>query len=748
MMEDKCPMIFRKLGGRYQLMIDSPAVLKSICDLDEALWMCTGAPIDSFTCDPVFLKYLDSDSNGRVRTDEVKLALKWLLNVISDLTVLSSDLQEFPLDAINTQNDAGKQLRLSAERILSNLGLQDSKIIKLEHTQNRQKILSSGECNGDGVIPVTSVTKKELQSFINDIMVTVGETTDAGGQKGINSEHLDTFIKDASAYLEWYEKGKLKHGQKSSGVMVWGDDTVTAYTALKGVKNKIDEYFSQCRLLAVDPVSADRFYADEKTIINLDTSDTDAINQHILKAPLSKPNVNEILHLDKNINPAYRPLIVSFRECVLKKSKSLKSDSTLTFDEWEALKKEFANFAEWESGKPGETVEKLGVDLLKKYTEGNFESDLRPIFEKDLTVADEIKKIGEVEKLILYCRYLLKFTNNFISFSSLFDPEDISMIQVGKLIMDARHFDLNVKVKDIKQHKKIAARSNICVMYLKLTAKDGETVLSTNVATAVTSGNILNLYIGKRGVFFTPDGKEWDAEVIDFIQQPVSISEALKMPFTKLGKFLKKQTDKFKTSTYSKLESGVGSGVTNATKAIQAPPQNQTQNKTSWTGPMMLLGGGIGLAGVGSAFASVMNALKNDTVIIKIALFLVGLIIILAIPIIISAMLKLRRRNVGMFLEACGWSINTSMRLNLKMGLLFTRTPAFPENSRKKMFDYTSFFLKKINFQKKSWKYKLTLIIICIMISVATGFAVNKIWKVDQKISNWLGVSEEIEITR
>jgi hypothetical protein len=101
-----------------------------------------------------------------------------------------------------------------------------------------------------------------------------------------------------------------------------------------------------------------------------------------------------------------------------------------------------------------------------------------------------------------------------------------------------------------------------------------------------------------------------------------------------------------------------------------------------------------------------------------------------------------------MFLEACGWSINTSMRLNLKMGLLFTRTPAFPENSRKKMFDYTSFFLKKINFQKKSWKYKLTLIIICIMISVATGFAVNKIWKVDQKISNWLGVSEEIESTK
>jgi hypothetical protein len=742
-MEDKCQMVFRKLGGRYQLMIDSPEVLKSICHLDEALWMCTGAPIDSFTCDPIFLNYLDSDNNGRIRTDEIKTAILWLLDVVSDLKILESDFTEFPLDAINIESSTGHQLRLSAERILSNLGIQNNKVIKLEHTRNRQEILSSGECNGDGVIPVASVTDKKLQEFINDIMATIGSVADAGGQKGINSEHLDLFMEEAGKYLEWYNRGKLKHGQESSGVMVWGDDTVSAYASIKDVKDKIDEFFAQCRLLEVNP-AADSFYADLNNIPSFDLSDTDTLNNYISKAPLAKPNVDEILHLTAAINPFYRNLIASFRDNVLKKSKTLKSDSTLSFEEWESLKKEFANFADWESGKSGDAVEKLGVELLKKYTEGTFESDLRPIFEKDLTVADEIKKIGEVEKLILYCRYLLEFTNNFISFSSLFDPRAFSMIQVGKLIMDARHFDLNVKVKDIKQHKKIAARSNICVMYLKLTAKSGGNLLNTDVATAVTSGNITNLYTGKRGIFFTPDGKEWDAEVIDFLQQPVSIVEALKMPFTKLGKFLKKQTDKFKASTYKNLETGVGSGVTTATKAIQTP--QQTQTKTSWTGPMMLLGGGIGLAGVGSAFASVMNALKNDTVIIKIALFLLGIVSVIAIPIIISAMLKLRRRNVGMFLEACGWSINTSMRLNLKMGLLFTRIPPFPDNSQKKIFDYTSFFLKKINFQRRSWYYKLFMIIIAILISVAAGYTVNKIWKTDEKISSWLVGDGQVEV--
>jgi type III secretory pathway component EscS len=152
----------------------------------------------------------------------------------------------------------------------------------------------------------------------------------------------------------------------------------------------------------------------------------------------------------------------------------------------------------------------------------------------------------------------------------------------------------------------------------------------------------------------------------------------------------------------------------------------------------MLLGGGIGIAGVGSAFASVINALKDNTVIFKISMFLVGIILVIAIPIIISAIMKLRRRNIGMFLEACGWSINTSMRLNLKMGLLFTRIPAFPENSEKKFFDYSRLLLKKTDIQKKSWQFKLLIIVIFIFGSIGLGYAINRIFNIDEKLNKAL----------
>ena len=205
-----------------------------------------------------------------------------------------------------------------------------------------------------------------------------------------------------------------------------------------------------------------------------------------------------------------------------------------------------------------------------------------------------------------------------------------------------------------------------------------------DIATGVTSGNISNLYVGKKGVFFTPDGKEWGAEVVDFIQHPVSVSEALWMPFTKLGEFIKKQTDKFTSSGYTKLEKGVGGTITNMGTTVASPQPA----KTSWTGPLMLLGGGIGIAGIGSAFASVTNALKSISP-MQVLLFFIIIVIVVALPIILAAVFKLRKRNVGMFLEACGWAMNSSMRLTYKMALLFTNTHALPENSKKRYIEQT-----------------------------------------------------------
>ncbi len=681
-------ILFRTIGGRSQLAIDGPEDLRAISAINEAWWMCVSAPVESFICDPAFTKFLDSDGNGRIRADELRKGVDWLLDVLSDISILADTTPEIPIAAINSSSAAGAKVKAAAERILANLGADNASKISLDQARSRQAILASGERNGDGVIPLDAVKDAATREFVESVMATLGNDTDAGGKPGVSVARVERFLKEVEEYLAWLDKGT------SDAVMVWGADTVPAYSAIAAVKPKVEEFFRQCDLLATDPSLASAFRANEKKREELDVNNTAAMDAFLAAAPLATPSPEATLPLDEGLNPLYRDSVQNLREQVLKKFLHRRSPGMLSKGDWIRLNAEFAEFAEWNAAKPATPVEALGEDKLRKLAKAGMPKRLRALFDKDMEVAGEIAGIAEVEKLILFKANILEFTRNFVSFQSLLDPTALSMAQVGRLVMDGRRFDLNMEVRDRATHKKVAELSDICVMYLELTSKLDGKEEKMEVATAVTSGDVSNLRIGKQGVFVTRDNREWDAKVVDFIQRPVSISEALKAPFVKLGAFFKRQTDKLTASSYDKLEAGIGKGLTTGGATI-AKPAPKSGGTPAWAGPLMLLGGGIGLAGLGSAFASVMNALKDNAVVLRIFLFIAGMALIVAIPIVVSAVLKLRRRNIGMFLEAADWAMNSPMRLTRRMGLLFTRIPDLPKNASKCKFDHTSQLLKK-----------------------------------------------------
>ena len=49
-MSEPRPMAFRRYGRSYHLVIDSAEDLDQILRLDEALWVATGAPLESINC--------------------------------------------------------------------------------------------------------------------------------------------------------------------------------------------------------------------------------------------------------------------------------------------------------------------------------------------------------------------------------------------------------------------------------------------------------------------------------------------------------------------------------------------------------------------------------------------------------------------------------------------------------------------------------------------------------------------------
>ena len=307
---------------------------------------------------------------------------------------------------------------------------------------------------------------------------------------------------------------------------------------------------------------------------------------------------------------------------------------------------------------------------------------LQSIIDRDLAYSKEISGFDNVEKLILYQANLVKLLNNYVNLRVLFNPSVDSILQAGILIMDGRCFKLAIRVTNVAEHKKIAERSNICIMYIDAQTGQVNALRKMQLAVAVTHGDMNNLFAGKSGVFFTADGTVWDAKVTDFVQQPVSISEAIKMPFYRFGSFLGKQMDKFFSARAKEFETGFDKTMTQAQtfKPGTAAPKAPQQQTPAVSGSMMLMGGGIGLAAIGSAVAFIAQALKNVSFWNVLAVFLI-ILLIFGGPMIIVSLVKLYRRDIAVYLEASGLALNKRMRLNRFMSKIFTERPEIPRGS-------------------------------------------------------------------
>ena len=85
-MEMQNEVRFQRLGGACQLVLKEADDLRNAAQLDAAHWIMTSVRTDSLLANKDFLAFLDADSNGRIRVDEVKAALNWMLSVLSDLS--------------------------------------------------------------------------------------------------------------------------------------------------------------------------------------------------------------------------------------------------------------------------------------------------------------------------------------------------------------------------------------------------------------------------------------------------------------------------------------------------------------------------------------------------------------------------------------------------------------------------------------------------------------------------------------
>ena len=277
------------------------------------------------------------------------------------------------------------------------------------------------------------------------------------------------------------------------------------------------------------------------------------------------------------------------------------------------------------------------------------------------------------ERLVLYKMHLVEYIRNFVNQANLYGADTEPMFLTGTLFIDGRECRLCFHVDNEAAHSALAAKSDCCIIYLKL-ARSGSAPRS--VCAVITTGRTIPLYVGRNGVFYDRDGNAWDATITKVVQAQVSLCEAFWAPWRKIGEMIGGQVKKFVGDTQTKSVGGVtkaidGVGATAAKPAAAgASPADQSANGAALASSIAALGIGIGM--VGAAFAGIVGLVAGlpwwKTVI--------GVLLVIAavsLPSVVLAWFKLRRRDIGAVLNACGWAVNRPLRFSQKLARRFTR---------------------------------------------------------------------------
>ncbi|HRR40059.1 MAG TPA: hypothetical protein P5244_02385 [Syntrophales bacterium] len=668
---------FFRAGGFDQVRLDDGADLMSLDRLDQKLWVALSCPTGGVELDGKTLELIDSDGDGRIRVPEIIEAVKWTVSLLKNPDELIKRSPNLPLSSINDESVEGSQILSSARYILASLGKEDATEIAVDDMADVQEIMTRARFNGDGIIPADAADDAALQGIISDIIDCVGPEDDRSGKPGISKSKLDQFFTDALAYSEWWREAE----SNADVIFPLSDDPISAAAAFMAVQEKVDDFFTRCRLAAFDTGALKVLDCREGDHPACTAKNLSQTLEEISGLPLARIEPRKALPLKEGVNPAWIPAISAFYAQVVKPL--LGDKATLTEEEWEHIKEKFNPYKDWLSRKAGTAVEKLGLDRVREILNGNAKELIGGLIAADKALEAEFDHITSVEKLARYYRDLFTLLNNFVSFGDFYTRKRKAIFQAGSLYMDGRSCELCVRVEDVDKHSTLASLSRMFLAYCDCRRRNGTEKMT--VAAAFTGGDSDYLMAGRNGVFYDRKGQDWDATIVKIIDNPISIRQAFWSPYKQFARMIGRQVSKLAAARDRAIIERAAAGTAVDAQAIAAgkaaPPPFDV---AKFAGIFAAIGLAAGF--IGSAIVSIFTGF------FKLAwwqmpLVIAGAILVISTPSVIIAWLKLRQRTLGPLLDANGWAVNARARINVTFGNSLTKIAALPDGAVRSLED-------------------------------------------------------------
>jgi hypothetical protein len=667
------PWKFFRAGDFNQVAITSGADMMALDRLDQKLWVALACPVSGLHFDERTLELIDANGDGRIRAPELIEAIHWAGARLRDLDELARGSEALPLAAIDDSRPEGAAVLDAARQTLALLGRADAEYISTEETADAVQRLSQTAFNGDGIITEDSADDDEdAKALIREVIDCCGSETDRADKPGISKELLERFLADAESALAWYRKAK-----DDATLSPLSDRTAAAAEAVAAVRTKVDDFFTRCRLAAFDARAAAAMNGDEAEFQRLSALCLAPDSADVATLPLAHAAPGAALPLGSGINPAWEAAITHLRDDAL--TPLLGDRDTLTEAEWKRVTAAMAPFDAWQAEGAALVTRTLGEERLDAILSGDVPARLFALIERDLAEAPRCDASADIDRLVRYCRDLRLLCENFVNFGDFYDDDKLAIFEAGTLYIDQRSCELTLIVDDPARQAAMAPLAGTYLLYCDCVRREtGET---RHIVAAVTNGDADNLLVGRNGVYYDRDGRDWDATVVKIIENPISMRQAFWAPYKKVVRMIEEQVAKraaaAEAASTEKLQNAAAA-TANADKA--AVPSAEGPKKID-VGTVAALGVAFGaLATALAAIAGYVSGLLQLPF-WKLCLALVALIVIISMPSLIIAWLKLRRRNLGPLMDACGWAINARARINVPFGARLTGIAKLPAGS-------------------------------------------------------------------
>jgi hypothetical protein len=399
------------------------------------------------------------------------------------------------------------------------------------------------------------------------------------------------------------------------------------------------------------------------------------------------------------VNPAYAAAVASLKRDAV--APLLGERTTLSEGDWTTLKERLAPYVAWQNAKQGAAVGGLGSARVRAILASDAAASLAKLIVQDLALAPEVAALENLERLVRYHRDLYKLCTNFVNFKDFYDGGEPAIFQAGTLYLDQRSCLLCLPVDDAGRHAAMAGLAGAYLVYLDCERK--LTGQKRQIVAAFTAGDSDNLMVGRNGVFYDRKGQDWDATITKIIDNPISLRQAFFSPYKKFARFLEEQVAKRAAAA----EADVHKDLDETAKATaNADKGKAPETKKIDIGSVAALG--VAFGAIGSFLTALVGYATGVFSLGPLATLgaVVVLMLVISLPSVALAFLKLRKRNLGPILDANGWAINTRARINVPFGATLTAVAKLPPGARRDQHD---------RYAERSFPWKSVLVLFLVL---------------------------------